>query len=117
MSEHSPIQGATTSIVRDFDLDPEKAGLSTTNPEDLHERILYVLTHQISYLIEQDMDRLKWILYRIDVPEHKLLSTLQEHPTADAPGVIAQMILDRQIEKAKTRARFSTGGEPEWKDC
>lgn len=117
MSDQSPIKGATAIIIRDFDLDAEKAGLALSDPDQLHERLRFVLGHQVAYLIEHNIDRLKWILYRIDVSEIKLMSALQEHPPAEAPGIIADMIIDRQLEKAQTRARFSSGEGAEWKDC
>lgn len=117
MAKQFPIQSATQIIIRDFDLDEDKAGLALSDPDQLHERLRFVLGHQVAYFIEHNIDRLKWILYRIDVSEIKLMSALQDHPPAEAPGIIADMIIDRQIEKAKIRARFSTEEGPEWKDC
>lgn len=104
-------------IIRDFDLDTEDAALPLEKEEALHERLLFVLTQQVQYLIDHDMERLKWLLYRIDVSEPKLHSALTEHTPVEAPRIIAQMVIDRQIEKAITRARFSTNEGSEWKDC
>ncbi len=117
MADQLPIQSATRIIIRDFDLDEEKAGLAIADPDQLNDRLHFVLRHQVAYLIAHNIDRLKWILYRIDVSEQKLMQALHAHPTDEAPGIIAQMIIDRQVEKAKTRAKFSTEDGPEWKDC
>lgn len=117
MAHPSPIYNATQIIIRDFDLDPEKAGLAHQAEEALQERLLFVLTHQIAYLIAHDIDRLKWILYRIDVSEAKLMAALADNHSGEAPRIIAQLIIDRQIQKAITRQQFSSGDAPEWKDC
>lgn len=117
MANPSPIYSATQIIIRDFDLDPEKAGLDGKTADALKERLLFVLTHQIAYLMEEDIERLKWILYRIDVSEAKLMAALADNHAGEAPRIIAQLIIDRQIEKAITRQQFSSGDTPEWQDC
>ena len=47
------------------------------------------------------------ILYRIDVNERKLKYLLQENVGEDAAFIIADLIIERQIEKIKSRQQFS----------
>lgn len=67
------------------------------------EALLDRLASFINDLIQHRFDQLVQLLYRIDVSEKKLRSLLQEHPDTDAGRVIAALILERQLQKIKTR--------------
>jgi hypothetical protein len=67
------------------------------------------LTQHINYLIQHDFERLVAILYRIDINEKKLKELLQRYSDKDSGGIIAQLIIERQLEKIKTRQQFKTG--------
>jgi len=59
----------------------------------------------ISHLIVNDQHGLYFLLYRIDIPEKKITSLLQQ-PHEDAAFVIADVIIERQLEKIQSRNRF-----------
>ncbi len=61
----------------------------------------------INSLIEKDFDKLITYLYRIDVNEQKLKNLLQQNPEEDAGNMIATLIIERQLQKIKTREQFS----------
>jgi hypothetical protein len=65
-----------------------------------------VITDRINYLINADFDKLLRILYAVDVSEMQLKNNLQQG--VDAGAVIAQMIIDRQLQKIKTREQYRT---------
>jgi hypothetical protein len=113
----SPIQLAGTLITNTFDLDEGKTGLTTCTDEEAMDRLLYVLTHQIKYLMDHHMERLKWILYRIDVSERDLLQALGTTEGEEPERIIARMVIERQIEKAKTRMEHGEPTAGEWLDC
>ncbi len=72
------------------------------------------LTAAINDMIIHHFDNLIQILYRMDVSEAKLKEMLQQHATEDAAGIIADLVIERQEQKIKTRALFkSTGDIPE----
>ncbi len=71
-----------------------------------------LLIRRIEELIQQDFEKLKWILYRIDVSEKKLTEALKDSE-ADAAEVIADHIIQRQIEKAESRKKYNTG-DTDW---
>ncbi|MBS1596619.1 MAG: hypothetical protein JST75_00230 [Bacteroidetes bacterium] len=67
------------------------------------EEIKEKLSQHISYLINHDFAGLINMLYKIDVSEKKLKSLLKENTDADAGNIIAGLIIERQLQKIKTR--------------
>ncbi len=64
------------------------------------------LANAINYLIEQDFHALIQILYRLDINEDFLKQTLHDNAEKDAGLLIANMIIDRQIQKEKFKKQF-----------
>jgi hypothetical protein len=62
------------------------------------------LTDYIRTLIINNPEELIQLLYRIDVREEKIASAL--HRDIDDAPVIAELIIERQIQKIKTRQQF-----------
>lgn len=65
------------------------------------------LALKINHLLISDFDRLISILYRMDVSETKLKQLLNDNPTEDAGKLIADLMIERQAEKIKSRQQFS----------
>lgn len=65
------------------------------------------LTAAINDLINTDFDALITLLYRLDVDEQKVKSTLSSHPDANAGLLLAELILERQAQKEKTKQQFT----------
>ena len=61
----------------------------------------------ISRMINADFQKLVSILYRVDVNERKLKYLLQENVGEEAAVIIADLIIERQIEKIASRRQFS----------
>lgn len=61
------------------------------------------LSYHINELIQHDFQKLVTILYRIDVSEAKLKFLLKENPGEDAGKIIAELIIERQLQKLKSR--------------
>ena len=64
------------------------------------------LSFHINKLIQSDFNRLVSVLYRIDISESKLKLLLKEHPGRDAADIIAELIIERQLQKIKSRQEF-----------
>jgi uncharacterized protein YwgA len=60
----------------------------------------------INRLINTDFEKLAGILYRIDVSEKKLKKLLSDNPNTDAGLLIADLVIERLIEKKKSREKF-----------
>ncbi len=99
------------SLLDSFELD-EQLLPTTANQKEKLQAIRELLICRIDELIRTDLDKLKWILYRIDVSEKKLGEQLK-NSEADAATVMADMIIQRQIEKAESRKKFG-GNENDW---
>lgn len=80
--------------------------LSPQEIKGLHE----TLTACINDLLVNDFYRLVQVLYRVDVSEKKLKTLLEEHKGEDAAPLIATLLIDRQLEKVRTRASFRQNG-------
>lgn len=64
------------------------------------------LAEYINQLIQSDFEKLVSLLYRIDVSETKLKQLLAGNPPGDAGMIIAELIIERQIQKTKIRQQF-----------
>lgn len=65
------------------------------------------LLAEVNRLIQADFNRLVSSLYRLDVSEEKLKYLLQQHSGEDAAGIITDCIIERQLEKIKSRRQYS----------
>jgi hypothetical protein len=76
------------------------------------------LKQYINHLIQHNFEKLVTLLYRIDVSEIKLKQLLQQESNKDAGEIIAQLIIERQLQKIKTRNQFkpegNTSEEEKW---
>lgn len=62
------------------------------------------LTDHINHIINTDFEKLIYYLYRIDVNESKMKQLLQQQAGENAAQLIARLIIDRQLQKIKSRA-------------
>ncbi len=70
--------------------------------EEMRQR----LAAEINELIVHDFQKLASILYRVDVNERKLKYLLQENVGEDAAVIIADLIIERQLQKLKSRQEY-----------
>ena len=86
-------------------------------PND-HSEQFKQLVRAIDEMVLHDFEKLVRILYRVDVSEAKLRNLLQTHPEADAGRIIAELLLERELEKRRTREQFrqsgNDSGEERW---
>ncbi len=82
------------------------------------EELTALLAIHINQLLQNNFEKLVSLLYRIDVSEKKLKQLLKDHPKEDAGNIIASLIIERQLEKIKSRKLFKTDadfdGEEKW---
>lgn len=93
----------------------ETTGASLPAPKDLQD-LEQQLANYINYLIQSDFNRLVQLLYRIDISEARIKQLLQLNPQEEAGKLIAQVMIERQLEKLKSRARYSSPADPESKE-
>jgi hypothetical protein len=62
----------------------------------------------INHLLVYDFNKVIQILYRVDVNEQKLKELLQSNAQTDAAIIIADLLIERQEEKLKTKETFQS---------
>jgi hypothetical protein len=75
------------------------------------EALLLELEAQVNWMITHRFDALVQVLYRLDVDERKLRNLLQEGGGTDAAHIIAALMIERQLQKLRTRRQFRQEGD------
>jgi hypothetical protein len=70
------------------------------------EDLRTVISRVINALISHDFNLLVTTLYRLDIPENKISDILVANPGKDAADLIADLIIERELEKFKSRQQF-----------
>lgn len=65
-----------------------------------------LLAERINELLISDFQKLISILYRVDINEQRLKTLLKENPGTDAGLIIADLMIERQIQKIKSRQQY-----------
>ena len=84
-------------VSKEFDLPQSVAGNN-----DLSLRLAEV----IEEMLQKEFYRLLNILYRLDVDEQKLKAELEKNAGVNASLIIANLIIERQLQKIKSRQQF-----------
>ncbi len=71
----------------------------TVSLEELKEK----LAAHINHLINHDFEKLVYYLYRVDVNENKMRQLLDREKGENTAGLIADLIIERQLQKIKSR--------------
>lgn len=71
------------------------------------EELRKILSQYINDLVNHDFGKLVTLLYRVDVSEKNLKENLQSR-TENAGSIIADMIIERQLQKKKTRNQYKS---------
>ncbi|MFH1197732.1 MAG: hypothetical protein V1720_18675 [bacterium] len=67
------------------------------------------LKGKVAVMLEKNYERLLNNLYRIDVDEEKLNTALKATDPAELPSVIADMIIERQMQRIRTQILYKQG--------
>lgn len=69
------------------------------------------LSAWVNDMIDRDFNGLLNLLYRLDINENKLRKLLEDIPNEDAGRIIAALIIERQLQKKKSKEMFKQEGE------
>lgn len=83
--------------------------ISNTSDEIMikDKKIFIELSAYINELILHNFEKLVSLLYRLDINENKIKWMLSETPAANASDTIAALIIERQLQKIKSRKENS----------
>ena len=94
------LQQTATLVQKDFELE--------YIPADITEKeLLDFLAQYIYELIDKNMERLFYMLYRLDINETKVHQALSPQAKEPPHEVLAQLIFQREKQKATTRIEYS----------
>jgi hypothetical protein len=102
-------------IVDRAELDVRPSLVSTDEPR---EAILAALTQRFAWILEHDVARLPWWLYRFDVREADVSRAFDESTVSSLPRSLAELLLERTLEKVASRRRWAAelGGDADLDD-
>ncbi len=99
-------------VIEFISADMRKIGIETLPAgNELHtlNELKKYLTSKISELMDQDYNKLLNALYLIDLDEEKLHKLFSSHNRDFIPAALADMIIERQIQKLHFRKRYREG--------
>ncbi len=103
---HHPEDLAAAILCREFNL-------SSAHENPALEEVRLWLTGRLKELIDHQQEQLFRILYRIDIPESKAMEALA---SSGAAARLADLIIARQIEKARSRSQHGASAGDELKE-
>ena len=93
------------SLLGSFEID-EQLLPAVPNEDEKFKAFRALLIRRIEVLVESDLQKLYSILYRIDVNERKMKNALEAGQQENSAPIIADLIIERQLEKIKSRKHF-----------
>ncbi len=100
------VQSAAERIAVAFDVDTALVGGGATM-----EQLRRFLVERIIHLLNTNPERLMSILYRVDVNEQRVNDIFRTHMPPDMPEAIADLMIERQLAKAESRAKYRAQGD------
>ncbi|PIZ73227.1 hypothetical protein COY07_02250 [Candidatus Peregrinibacteria bacterium CG_4_10_14_0_2_um_filter_43_11] len=76
------------------------------NESSQKESLLAHITKKVAHWLDCDYEKLAHALYLLDIPEQQLQTVLETAPFDQMAGQIAELILAREMEKAKMRSNL-----------
>lgn len=80
-------------------------------PAQTFEELMIQVGKIVYNLIVNDMNRLLFILYRVDVDEQKVLKIIRENTLPDAANLLAGALISRQLQKIQQRSEHGASDE------
>lgn len=98
---------------------PERVFQSVDEHALKDERLFRELADYLNGLALHDFEKLVQLLYRVDVSEMKLRKMLQDKTGSDVGELIAALMIERQIQKIRSRKDSGSNfteesGEEKW---
>jgi orotate phosphoribosyltransferase-like protein len=100
--KNNDIAEVSILIRRDFNLGNEELVQQTTMDE-----LKVRLTQIVTYLLDKDFEKFLHAMYRMDINEEKLKVALASDPPEQVAPNVAQLIIQRELQKVETRRKYS----------
>jgi len=106
--EKQPVREIIKFVEKDFSISNNYSLIPSTNIDSLNGFREY-LTKELRILLDEKFDTLVNILYRIDINEKKLNQLFSGKNRDYIPAVLADLIIERQLQKIKLRKLYKEG--------
>jgi len=108
-NENNHLTDLTIFVSKNFEISEFDSLIPMGDFETLEEFKAY-LTDRLAFLLDNKYDKLINILYRIDVPEDKLSKLFAEQNRDYIPAALADLIIERSLQKVRIRQKYKNGG-------
>lgn len=108
MSDNQDFRETALAIRSQFGL--EDFANQAADEQQKHEWLKKALAKRIGEMIDHEFDKFVNLLYRIDISETKVRQALSEQPFSQGLEKVAEMIIQRQLQKVITRKQYSASG-------
>lgn len=108
MNNLTEIQSLQKFVEKDFVDDRFRTLIPNNDFEKLEEFRSYLIV-KLKEMYEHNYELLLNTLYRIDVSENKLSELFGGQNSEDIPGRLADLIIERQLQKIRFRQQYREG--------
>lgn len=109
--ENDTLQQTAALIARDFELQATEDTAVLTE-----EELLRLLADQVGYMIDNQLEVLLSLMYRLDVDEKKVAAALSPL-SLEAPNIaIARLVLERQKQRVFTKQHYKRETNWDWEE-
>ena len=98
----------TAVLQQEFDLD--------SSQEISEEELTSLLAEQIAYMLENRLEFLLSLMYRMDVAERKVNEALSPASTVPPHLALAKLVIARQKERLFTKKHYGNKSGRSWED-
>lgn len=77
------------------------------NDRATREDLLQAIAARVAHFIEHDFEKLLFSMYAIDISEDEFARVMDPADTKGSADAIAELILEREIEKMELRKRYA----------
>jgi hypothetical protein len=95
-------------VEKDFLISDNYSLIPSTDLASLEDFRKYLI-EKLNILLDEKFDTLVNILYRIDINEKKLSQLFSGNNRASIPTTLADLIIDRQLQKIRLRKLYKEG--------
>ena len=90
-----------------FELARKDLGLEALGQKEYsREELIQYLAEKVAYMMEYELEQLFSLLYRMDVQQISVEKALNPEEITPSNIAIAELILNRQVQRAKTKAEY-----------
>ena len=106
--EKNHLTDLTIFVSKNFEIS-ELESLNPAGDFKTLEEFKAFLSEKLAFLLDKKYDTLINILYRIDIAEDKLSKLFAEQNHDYIPGALADLIIERSLQKVKFRQKYKDG--------